>query len=163
MKVEDVDPGRFPLLAALSPEELEPLLPLLEPRKLARGRWVCREGAEADGLLLLQSGRVEVSTDRARGAAVFEAGAAIGGLSLITVGPRELAARTLEACELWVLSRSQWHRLAEDHPRTAFRLLEAIAQELAASLREALDGLSATPLERTRPSPRDRRSGEPLH
>ena len=163
MELTEIDPSQFPLLAALQPEDVEALRPLLEARKLARGRWVCREGAEADGLLLLRSGKVEVSADRSQSTAVLEAGAALGGLSLVDVGPRELAARTLEACELWALPRSQWHRLVEDHPRTACRLLEAIVQQLATSLREALDGFQDGTRERARTSPSDGRSGEPLH
>ncbi len=46
---------------------------------------------------------------------------------------------TLEPCELWRLSRDLWHRLVEDHPRVACRLLEAILVETAANLRDTLD------------------------
>ena len=125
-------------------------------------------GAERIGHREIENGRVDLIERQGRqadGQDAFDAivGAARGGLSLVDVGPRELAARTLEACELWALPRSQWHRLVEDHPRTACRLLEAIVQQLATSLREALDGFQDGTRERARTSPSDGRSGEPLH
>jgi CRP-like cAMP-binding protein len=142
MNPEDLDPGQFRLLESLTREDLAALVPMLEARKLARGRWLFREGGESDGLFLVRSGEVELSAERTGTAGTVEAGAALGELSLVSVGTRELGAKTAAPCELWCLPRGQWHRLVEDHPRTACRLLEAILRETAATLREALDGLA---------------------
>ena len=163
MTPEDIDPSQFRLLESLRREDIDALIPRLEARKLARGRWVFREGGEADGLLLIQSGRVEISADRTGASGVLEAGASLGALSLVTVGPREVAARTLEPCELWCLPRSQWHRLIEDHPRTGCRLLEAILAETATTLREALDRVADAEFERGGLAEPGAGSAEPLH
>lgn len=163
MTPEDIDPSQFRLLESLRREDLDVLLPRLEPRKLARGRWVFREGGEADGLVLIQSGRVEISADRTGATGVLEAGASLGALSLVSVGPREVAARTLEPCELWSLPRGQWHRLIEDHPRTGCRLLEAILAETAAMLREALDSVADAEFEGGCLAAQESGSSEPLH
>ena len=58
MNPDDLDPKQFPLLAGLREADLEVLFDTLEPRKLGRGRKVFREGSEADGLVLLSSGRI---------------------------------------------------------------------------------------------------------
>ena len=139
MSPDDLDPKQFELLAELREADLEVLFDLLEPRKLARGRKVFREGSEADGLVLLASGRIEISSGRGGPAFVLEPGAILGTLSLVTCGPRELTASTIEPCEIWRLPRDQWRRLVDDHPRTACRLLESIIEDTAATLREVLD------------------------
>ena len=145
MSPDDLDPKLFPLLDGLREADLEVLFDVLEPRKLARGRKVFREGSEADGLVLLSSGRIEITAGRTGESFVLEPGAALGGLSLVAVGPRELTASTLEPCELWRLPRDHWHRLVEDHPRAACRLLEAILAEAATTLRESLDHVTQPP------------------
>jgi CRP-like cAMP-binding protein len=141
---DDLDPKLFPLLGELREADLEVLFDLLEPRKLARGRKVFREGSEADGLVLLAEGRIEISSARGDETFVLEPGAVLGGLSLVSVGPRELTASTLEPCELWRLPRDHWRRLVDDHPRTACRLLEAILAETATTVREALDHVDSS-------------------
>lgn len=142
MSPDDLDPKAFALLADLREADLELLLDLLEPRQLARGRKVFREGSEADGLVLLAEGRIEISASRAAERFVLEPGAVLGGLSLVNVGPRELTATTLEPCAIWRLPRDHWRRLTDDHPRTACRLLEALLADTAATLRETLDRLA---------------------
>jgi len=139
---DDLDPKEFGLLSELRETDLEVLFDLLEPRKLARGRKVFREGSEADGLVLLAEGQIEISGNRSDERFVLGRGAVLGGLSLVTIGPRELTATTLEPCMLWRLPRDHWRRLTDDHPRTACRLLEAILNETATHLRETLDALS---------------------
>jgi CRP-like cAMP-binding protein len=139
---DDLDPKQFRLLAELRETDLEVLFELLEPRRLARGRKLFREGSEADGLVLLASGRIEICGERAPTPFVLEPGAVLGELSLVTVGPRELTASTVEPCEIWRLPRDHWRRLVDDHPRTACRLLEAILAETAATIREALDRMA---------------------
>jgi len=139
MNPDDLDPKAFPLLAELRENDLDVVFDLLEPRELAMGRKVFREGSEADGLVLLASGSIELAGNRASESFAVGPGATLGGLSLVSVGPRELTATTLEPCELWRLPRQSWRRLVDDHPRTACRLLEAILCDAAAQLREALD------------------------
>jgi hypothetical protein len=44
-------------------------------------------------------------------------------------------------CTVWTLSRSGLSRLAEDSPRAAFRLVEALAGELVALVRPGIEVL----------------------
>lgn len=139
MSPDDFDPKQFAPLSDFREDDCEALLELLEPRKLASGRKVFREGSESDGIVFLSSGRIELSGKRSAESAEYGAGAVLGALSMMSAGTREATASTLETCEIWRLPRESWVRLLEDHPRTACRLAEAILAETAVMLREALD------------------------
>lgn len=139
MSPEDFDPKLFALLADFSEEDCDALLELLEPQKLARGRKLFREGSESEGLVLLASGTVEISTGRSEGPARLGSGSVFGALAILAVGAREATVSTIEPCEVWRLPREGWRRLVDDSPRTACRLAEAIVAEAAGMIREALD------------------------
>jgi CRP-like cAMP-binding protein len=130
---------RFPLLAEFSDEDREALFELLEPRSIRKGRSIYRETGEAEGLVMIVEGEVQLSTQR-RGAelGIVGAGRVLGAASLLTMGSREATAKAKTECEIMLLARSAYRRLLDDHPRTACRLTEAIARDLAALLREGL-------------------------
>ena len=67
------------------------------------------------------------------------AGDALGGLALVRMGKRAATAVCEEPSRLAWLDRSSYRRLADDYPRTACRLMEAILAGFAADVREALD------------------------
>ncbi len=136
------DLKRFPLLGELSDSDREALFELLEPQTVRKGRSVYRETAEADGLVLLVSGELRLSSRRRADLGTFGEGAILGGASLLTMGQREATAKAVCDCEVLLLHRAAYRRLVEDYPRTACRLTEAIAADLAALLRHALDPLT---------------------
>jgi CRP-like cAMP-binding protein len=132
----------FALLAELSDDERQVLCELLEERQLPDGKSAFREGAEAEGLVLLTAGRLQLRSRRA-GSAVgsLEAPQHLGAAGLFVFGKREVTALADGPCTIWVLSRASLPRLLEDAPRAAFRLAEAVAAELAALVRQRLDVL----------------------
>jgi CRP-like cAMP-binding protein len=137
------DLKRFPLLAELSDDDREVLFDLLEPQSFRPGRSVFRETAEADSLVFIVSGTVRLSSQRRADLGAVGEGSVLGGAALLAMGQREATAKAEETCEVLVLERTAYRRLVEDYPRTACRLTEAIAQDLASLLREALDPLTA--------------------
>lgn len=137
------DLKRFALLGEFSDEDREALFELLEPKTLSKGRSIFREGTEADGLVLIVSGSVLVSSRRCSATASVGEGATLGGLSLFAMGPREATAKAETPCEVLTLPRTSYRRLVEDAPLAACRLAEAIAKELADDAREAIDILIA--------------------
>jgi CRP-like cAMP-binding protein len=139
--VSDRELKRFPILAELAEGELELLEELLEPVTLRAGQQLFREGQEADGLVLLQAGRLRFESDRAGELGEAEPGAAVGAFSLVVVGRREATAVASEDSEVLRLSRTAFHRFAEDSPRGACRVLEAALRDLAGALRKGLDRL----------------------
>lgn len=135
----------FSVLAELAGEELEMLEDLLEPRSLRKGQQLFREGEEADGLWLLAEGQLRLSSSRVGDLGKLKAGACIGALSLVVVGPREITAVAAKGCDLQQLSRPAFRRLLEDSPRAASRVLEAALAEIAGATRRSLDALTPPP------------------
>lgn len=128
----------FALFADLVDAERDDLAERLERRNLAKGETLFAEGDEADALVLVASGGVEVSTRRSEETLTVEAGGALGALALVAVGQREASAAGAEASALWLLRRSAFLRFAEDHPRGAFRIAAAVGAEAAQHARSLL-------------------------
>lgn len=140
--MSEIDLKRFPLFSHLTDSDRELVADLLEPIELATGRQLFREGQEADGLILVEEGELRLEGQRSSEAGSCGAGAALGGLSLIAVGPREITAVAVAPTRVLQLSRSAFLRLSEDFPRTGLRIVEAIVDDLASALREGLDSFA---------------------
>jgi CRP-like cAMP-binding protein len=136
------DLKNFGLLSEFGDEDREALFELLDERPIAEGRRIFSEGTESEGLVLVASGRVRVESRRATEPAVLEAGCALGALSLIALGRRESTIFADTACSVLILPRTAYRRLADDYPRTACRLMEAIMDELTGLVRSGLDLLA---------------------
>ena len=128
----------FGIFADLDDNEREDLADLLEDRDLSAGETLFEEGDDADALVLVSSGRVELAARRCAEKLTLGTGSAIGGLALFAVGVRETSAIGAEAAELHLLRREDFLRFAEDHPRAAFRVAAAVAADVAQHARAAL-------------------------
>ena len=134
---------RFALFAEFSEEEREALCELLEERELPSGKSAFREGAEAEGLVLLCKGRLKLKSKRTGTlVGILEAPAHLGAASLFAFGKREVTALADGPASIRSLARSGLPRLADDSPRAAFRLAAAVAAELASLTRPGLDALA---------------------
>ena len=141
--MSSTDLKTFPLLAEFDEEDRELLGELLEQRNASKGVALFREGSEAEGLVLVVSGKVRLESQRRVEQETVGPGAALGALSLVVVGPREATAIAPSACTFLLLPRTSFRRLAEDYPRTACRLAEAIVSEVASTLRDGLDSIAS--------------------
>jgi CRP-like cAMP-binding protein len=137
--VNTADLKAVKLLAEFGDEDREALAELLEERPLQPGRRVFSEGEEADSLILLLDGTVRLENGDGQVEGALVAGDALGGLSLVRLGQRAATAICEGACRLATLDRSGYRRLADDYPRTACRLMEALLQCFAADVREAIE------------------------
>jgi CRP-like cAMP-binding protein len=135
----------FALLAELSEEERELVTDLLERVDLDAGDQLFCEGQEAECLVLIEKGTLDLTSARAGALGQVGAGESLGALALVAVGPRELTAVASEAACIWVLSRESFRRLCEDAPRAACRILEAALADFAAAVREGLDRFAGAP------------------
>lgn len=137
-----VELKRFALFAEFTEGDCDALLEVLEPATLLADRALFREGGESHGLALLMDGTVEVESRRIGHQVEAGPGTAFGALSLVAMGPRESTVMTKTACEISWLRRSDFRRLVDDAPRTACRLLEAIAGDFVGLVRADLDSFS---------------------
>lgn len=134
----------FALLSELSSEDRDALYELLEAETVRKGRSIYRETAEADGIVLIVSGSVGLSSGSDGEFGALGAGDVLGAASVLSTGRREATAKALTDCDVLLLARTAYRRLLDDHPRAAARLTEAIANHLAGLLREAIDELRPT-------------------
>ena len=135
------DLKRFAPFAEFNESEGELLEELLERRLLVAGEVAFTEGDEADGLVLVESGELAIESSRAGELGRVGPGRHFGGLSLASLGRRELSLTATQPSTLLLLPRSSFLRLSEDAPRAATRLLEALLRDIGSSLRNGLDWL----------------------
>ena len=140
--MSDTDLKRFALLYDLTDSDREAVAELLEPIELVSGRQCFREGQEAEGLLLVDRGELRLESLRGGELGSCGEGESIGGLALLLVGTREVTATAVTPSRVLQLSRGAFLRLAEDCPRAALRLVQAITAEFAGAVREGLDRIS---------------------
>jgi CRP-like cAMP-binding protein len=137
------------LLADLDAEEREAVAEWLEELCFEPGALLFAEGEPAEGLLLVAEGGVRVESSRHAERVELGPGAALGAFSLVASGPREARAETTSRTRLWQLSRSSFRRLADESPRAACRLLEAILRDAVllsrAVLAQAAAGVDPAP------------------
>lgn len=124
---------RVPFFRALDRVDLARLIGALEKVHALAGTLIFPEGAEADALYLLESGKVVVSvktTDDERPVAELEAPAHFGELGLL-LDRRTGSVRAITDVHLWKLPRQRFERLVQERP--------SIGLAIAASLAERLD------------------------
>jgi CRP/FNR family transcriptional regulator, cyclic AMP receptor protein len=128
-------------LLPLAPDEAAQVVAQMGLVAFGPGATVLREGdgAQADYLLLILEGEVEVAT-RGGGPiempiAVLAAGSVIGEMSLFDGEPRSATCVARSHVLAAALTRPALERLIDAHPRTAAKLLMGLAQRLAERLR----------------------------
>jgi len=129
----------FAIFADLSEDERELVADMLTRMELDPGDQLFAEGAESEGLVLVERGSVALNSGRAGALGLLMAGDSIGAASLVAVGTREATAIASEPACVLILSRESYRRLAEDAPRAACRMLEVALADLASAVREGLD------------------------
>jgi CRP-like cAMP-binding protein len=140
LKQEDLK--RFALLVEFTEEDRSEFVDLVDEVSLSSGETLFAESDEADSLYLVIEGQLRVSSEASGTLGLVTEGAAIGAISLVVIGMRQASVQAESDCRLLMLSRGSFRRLAEDAPRTACRLAEAIVHELANGLRPQLSALA---------------------
>lgn len=140
----------FACFAELSDEQRESFATAMQELVLDEGEEIFREGDDADGLLLLVEGRLRLERRDPARTGTLGPGAALGAVSLVASGRREVSAFAAEGCRILWLPRSAWRRVAEDEPRAACRFLESALGELATLVRPDLAAAVAAGVDRRR-------------
>ena len=140
--MSSIDWTPFELFGELGQSELDLLGDLIEEQKLRAGEVLCMEGAEADGVILLAEGALDCKREQTGDLGRIEAPAVLGLASLALLGNREVSLRAAGPSRVLLLTRTAFHRFAQDAPPAAVRLLGAIVRELAGVLRSGIDVLA---------------------
>ncbi len=131
------------LLQSLTDAEFVTLAGLLDEESFEDGDVICQEGAKAQGLYILASGRINVCKqlvgDQAQVLATLRPGAMVGEVSLIDGGRRSASCLASGETTLFTLSFSDFERLFSTNNPLAFRFIEIIGIDLSLRLRTADD------------------------
>jgi CRP-like cAMP-binding protein len=141
--------NRFrPLAETLSAEGIEILTPYLEPRQVAAGIELWREGDSGSYLAFILSGKLELlkSTEfpgRPFVLGLFSGGSLLGEDSFLDNQARQGTVKTLEAAELLILQRDNFEKLTGEQPAIANLVLKWLMNLLSARLRNTQGRLAA--------------------
>jgi len=135
-------------LMQLSHEEARRIVAFMRPHKIAEGVTFIREGNrdETDFMLLVLDGEVTIETivvsrTEPITVTVLGPGALIGEMGLLDGAPRSASCTAMSSLRCAILTRDAMNQLLNDDPRTAAKLMMAIAMRIAQRLRESQDKL----------------------
>lgn len=128
------DSGELRFLDALSQEQVDALRAIGRTRRYASGERLFHEREPGDAVLVLQSGRVKLSsiTDGGREAllGIREPGELIGEMSAIDEAPRSATATAMEPVEVLALSSRAFTAYLERTPGVALILVRVLNRRL---------------------------------
>jgi CRP-like cAMP-binding protein len=123
------------LFKGSSREELDLVIGLFQERQIRPNTTIFAEKMPAESLYIIKSGNVRITTMAGEGEEksllLLGAGEFFGELALLQAESRMVSARSETPVQLLVLSRKDFDALMDLDPRTAARLLSAIAKLLA--------------------------------
>jgi CRP-like cAMP-binding protein len=124
----------MPLFGDLPEDVLWAVSERLLLRHVPAGELVFAEGAPGDALYLIDSGEVEILSEKRAGSIVLArlgTDEFFGEMALLTGKPRSSSARTASHTNLWVLYRSDFDDLVNRFPSVSLGLSKVLSQRLA--------------------------------
>jgi CRP/FNR family transcriptional regulator, cyclic AMP receptor protein len=127
----------------LTSDEAAALARVGRRREYRRAAVIMREGDRSDWMVVLQQGRVKVSSDTANGTEVVLAvrgpGALLGELSAIGPEPRSATVTALETVKAMIISRTDFEAFLQAHGRVAVLLLQTVVNKLRDADRKRIE------------------------
>lgn len=113
------------------------------PYRGEKGATVFREGDDESFLCLICEGQLQITrSDCPTTLSIVGPGSTVGEMALVDGSPRSASALALTDALLYVMTRSNFFRLAEDHPAIWGRFLFKIARLMSDRLRIANQALA---------------------
>jgi len=124
------------LFEDLDDEKLDQIIQASDARDLVRGDVVFAEGADADALYIVRTGRIAISNKSFDGresmVALMERGDLFGEMSLFDGLGRSAEARALEPSTVVAIPYAPLQVLWEDHPQLLWRVIAMLSRRLRA-------------------------------
>jgi CRP/FNR family cyclic AMP-dependent transcriptional regulator len=121
-----------PLFARCSKKELAEIAQIADEIDLADGKQLTKEGARGREFFVLVEGNAEVKRKR-RKIGTLGAGDFLGEIALVTKVPRTATVTTTSPVRALVVSEQNFRRLLERSPDVQIKVLEALAERVAAT------------------------------
>jgi CRP/FNR family cyclic AMP-dependent transcriptional regulator len=123
-----------PMFASFSPDQLRALVAMIMRRSAPRGSAILQEGAVADALYVVVSGRVKVMMGEEDGKetilSILGPGEFFGEMGLIDDNPRSATVMAIEPCELLAITRRDFRRCLLENPELAMAVMRVLVRRL---------------------------------
>jgi CRP-like cAMP-binding protein len=127
--------GKVPLFARLPEKDVEAIASVTTTRTVKSREELFHKGDEGSQLYIVVSGRLKVITTSDEGDdlmfCVVEPGEVIGEVGLLIDRHRTATVRAMEASELIVIDRREFHSLLRTRPDVSIELLTVLAERVA--------------------------------
>jgi CRP/FNR family transcriptional regulator, cyclic AMP receptor protein len=123
---------RVPLFARCSKKELGEIAQIADEIDLPEGKVLTKEGASGREFFVLMDGSAEVRKKRRR-IGTLGPGDFLGEIALVTKTPRTATVKTTTPVRALVVSEQNFRRLLEHTPQVQIKVLEALAERVAAT------------------------------
>ncbi len=110
---------QIPLFQSADPQFLNALILLLKPVIYAAGEAIVRSGEPGSEMYIISRGAVEVLDNSGKAIAQMKEGNFFGEISLLLSEPRNATVRAVTQCDLFALSKEDFHNALRDHPEFA--------------------------------------------
>jgi CRP-like cAMP-binding protein len=124
----------IPLFSTLSEDALWAVAQRLLLRHVPSGQLIFAEGEPGDALYLIDTGQIEIITNKRRGSdtlARLGTDEFFGEMALLTGKTRSTSARAATHTNLWVLYRSDFDDLVNRYPAISLALSKVLSERLA--------------------------------
>jgi CRP/FNR family transcriptional regulator len=126
--------AKAPLLADLSPNELQLLAARTVRKSFASGELLFSEGEPCNGLHIIARGKVRIFKTSVNGReqvlAVNGPGETVAELPVFDGGPYPASASAAEDAEIAFISRREFHAYCLEHPEVALKVLAEVGARL---------------------------------
>jgi CRP/FNR family cyclic AMP-dependent transcriptional regulator len=121
-----------PLFARCSKKELAEIAKIADEIDIAEGKQLTKEGGRGREFFVLIEGGADVKRKR-RKIGTLGAGDFLGEIALVTKVPRTATVTTTSPVRALVVSEQNFRRLLEGSPDVQIKVLEALAERVAAT------------------------------
>ncbi len=123
---------RVPLFSRCSKKELGEIAQIADEIDLPEGKVLTKEGASGREFFVLMDGSAEVRRKR-RKIGTLGPGDFLGEIALVTKTPRTATVKTTTPVRALVVSEQNFRRLLDHTPQVQIKVLEALAERVAAT------------------------------
>jgi CRP-like cAMP-binding protein len=123
---------KVPLLAALPPQDLQPIAAVAEEHVFSEGDTLAAEGEFGDTMYVIVEGAVRVVAGDRKELAVLGPGDVIGEMAVISSRPRMASLLARSKVRVLEIRKPAFEAILRERPDTALAMMRVLCERLAA-------------------------------
>jgi CRP/FNR family transcriptional regulator len=134
---------KIPLFSDLTNDDLKKLSKIIKETTFKKGSMIWEEGSTEQGLHIIDRGKVRITRKTKEGGkqvlAVLKRNQFFGELSLLDGRSHSASAEAMQKCSMFVIRKADMDKFLEKNPKTAYKVVRALAIEISHILRNMND------------------------